>query len=113
MRIIKNIAKKLRRRNRKGNGDGRKVSSTMTAAERLIASNWGLSFKKTVAVGAGSARRRKREVAKLKANESIPSGLKVTRQQIRANARRSGHARPATLQTDRRGAGIPQVGTRA
>lgn len=45
MSLISRIAKKLRRRKRDKGIAKRQVAATMTEAERLIMSNWGLSFK--------------------------------------------------------------------
>ena len=87
MSLISRIAKKLRRRKHDKGIAKRQVSPTMTEAERLIMSNWGLSFKNPEPARAGTLRRMKREKAKFDANKKIPSGEKMTRQRMRSMAR--------------------------
>lgn len=87
MSLISRIAKKLRRRKRDKGLRKREVSATMTEAERLIMSNWGLSFKNPEPARAGTLRRMKREKKKFDKNKKSPSGDKMTRQRMRAMAR--------------------------
>lgn len=88
MSLISRIAKKLRRRKRDKGIAKRQVAATMTEAERLIMSNWGLSFTNPEPARAGEKRADKRLAAKLKANESIPSPKGISRQVARAQIRR-------------------------
>lgn len=88
MSLFSRIAKKLRRRKRKKSTRFMNVAATMTAAEKLIQSNWGLSFKNIQAARAGTSRRMKREHDKWKANQLIPSGDRMTRQRLRAQVRK-------------------------
>lgn len=87
MSLISRILKKLRRRKRDKGIAKRQVAASMTEAERLIMSNWGLSFKNPEPERAGSFRRMKREMQKFEANKKIPSGDKMTRQRMRAMGR--------------------------
>lgn len=87
MGLINRIAKKLRRRKRDKGLAKRQVSPTMTEAERLIMSNWGLSFKNPEPERAGLMRQMKREKKKFEANKKIPSGDRMTRQRMRQMGR--------------------------
>lgn len=88
MSLISRIAKKLRRRKRDKGIAKRQVAATMTEAERLIMSNWGLSFKNPEPERAGEKRAHKRLTEKLKANRSIPSPKGISRQVARSQIRR-------------------------
>lgn len=87
MSLISRIRKKLRRRKRDTGLNKREISSTMTEAERLIMSNWGLSFKNPEPELAGTLRQMEREKKKFDENKKSPSGDKMTRQRMRAMAR--------------------------